>query len=151
MPIFVNETEIDDDTVFSEMQYHPADKMDEARDAAAQALVIRELLRQEADRQGMADLANENEDALDTVLMTLVEKEVAVPAATSDYCQTYYEQNKERFRASDASSAILPFNMVEDKIRDYLQTRSTREGIRSYILSLAQNARITGFDLASSL
>lgn len=47
MPIFINETEIEDDAIFSEMQYHPADDMEQARDAAAQALVVRELLKQE--------------------------------------------------------------------------------------------------------
>ena len=46
MPVFVNDTEIDDNTVFSEMQYHSAPSMEEARDAAAQALVVKELLRQ---------------------------------------------------------------------------------------------------------
>lgn len=150
MPIFVNEAEIDDDTVFSEMQYHPAEKMEEARDAAAQALVVRELLKQEATKQGL-DGATGSDDELDAAVMALVEKEVAVPAATSEFCKTYYGQNKDRFRASDASSSVLPFEMVEDKIRDYLHTRSTREGIRSYVLSLAGNARISGFDLAASL
>lgn len=150
MPIFVNETEIDDDTVFSEMQYHPAEQMEEARDTAAQALVVRELLRQEAARKGI-DGATGCDEELDAALIKLVENEVVVPAATSEFCQTYYKQNKDRFRASDASSSVLPFEMVEDKIRDYLHTRSTREGIRSYVLNLAGNARISGFDLAGSL
>ena len=86
MPVFVNDTEIDDNTVFSEMQYHSAPSMEEARDAAAQALVVKEL---------------------------------------------------------------LPFDMVEERIRDYLHTRSIREGIRSYILHLAESARIFGFDISA--
>jgi hypothetical protein len=150
MPIFVNETEIDDDTVFSEMQYHSGDTMEQARDAAAQALVVRELLRQEAIKRGLSR-PEDAEEALDAALMALIEDEVAVPSATADYCRNYYDQNRERFRTSDASNAFLPFDMVEDKICDYLHTRSIREGIRSYVLNLAGNARISGFDLAGSL
>ncbi|PHR02395.1 MAG: hypothetical protein COB29_13935, partial [Sulfitobacter sp.] len=133
MPIFVNETEIDDNAVFSEMQYHRGENMEAARDTAAQALVVRELLRQEAARQGI-DGATGSDEALDGALMALVENEVSVPAATSEFCKTYYRKNKDRFRASDASSSVLPFEMVEDNIRDYLHTQSTREGVRSYIL-----------------
>lgn len=150
MPIFINETEIDDDAVFSEMQYHSAPSMEQARDAAAQALVVRELLRQEAFRQGLSDPQDANE-TLDTALMQLVEKEVVAPAAGLDACRTYYDQNSQRFRVSDASGVILPFETVEEKIRDYLHTRSIREGVRSYILHLAGTARIAGFDLAGSL
>jgi len=150
MPIIVNETEINDDTVFSEMQYHPADQMEDARDAAAQALVVRELLKQEAARQGIDGATGTDED-LDAALMALVEKEVVAPAATSEHCRTYYEQNKDKFLASDASSSVIPFDMVEDKIRDYLHTRSIREGIRAYVLNLAGDAHISGFDLAASL
>lgn len=150
MPVFVNDTEIDDNTVFSEMQYHSARNMEEARDAAARALVVKELLRQEAVRQGLSD-PDEPGEELDASLMQLIEREVVAPAATTDACRAYYEQNLQRFRASDASSAILPFEMVEEKIRDYLHTRSIREGIRSYILHLAESARISGFDLTASL
>jgi peptidyl-prolyl cis-trans isomerase C len=150
MPIFVNEIEIEDHTVFSEMQYHSGETMEQARDAAAQALVVRELLHQEATKQGISR-SGDAEEALDAALMELIENEVAVPSATADFCKTYYEQNKERFRTSDASNAFLPFELVEDKIRDYLHTRSIREGIRSYVLNLAGNARISGFDLAGSL
>ncbi|USG62523.1 hypothetical protein NBZ79_05990 [Sneathiella marina] len=150
MPIFINDTEIDDNAVFSEMQYHSAPSMEQARDAAAQALTIRELLRQEASRQGLSD-RDDTEEALDKVLMQLVEKEVVTPAAGLDACRTYYEQNSQRFRVSDAGGAILPFEAVEEKIRDYLHTRSIREGVRSYILHLAETARIAGFDLAGSL
>ena len=150
MPVFINETEIDDDAIFSEMQYHPADQQEQARDAAAQALVVRELLRQEAERQGLDGMKGDVA-AQEAALMALVEKEVVVPPATTEFCRTYYEQNKERFKASDASSSVLPFEMVEDKICNYLQTRSVREGIRSYVLSLAQKSRIVGFDLAGSL
>lgn len=150
MPIFVNETEIDDHAVFSEMQYHRAGSMEQARDAAAQALVIRELLRQEAVRQGLSQ-PTDTEEAVDAALMALIEEEVSAPVATTEFCRTYYEHNKPRFTVSDASSSVLPFEMVEEKIRDYLQTRSIREGVRSYILSLADGARICGFDLAGSL
>ena len=50
MPLYVNNTEITDEQVFAEMQYHPASSLPEAQEKAAQALAIRELLLQEAAR-----------------------------------------------------------------------------------------------------
>ncbi|WP_308910294.1 hypothetical protein [Pseudokordiimonas caeni] len=145
MPIFVGDVEITDDAVFNEMQYHPAPSMEAARNAAAQALVVRELLRQEARRQ-KRKIGDE-----DARLMGLIEEAVSVPAATTEICRHYYEQNEARFRASNLPDQVVPFEAVEDKIRDYLQTRSMREGIRSYVLSLAEQTRIAGFDIAAAL
>ncbi len=76
---------------------------------------------------------------------------MAAPAATSDICSRYYDQNKDRFKAQGAPDLYVPFQQVEENIRDYLHTRIIREGIRSYILALAENARIKGFDLAASM
>ncbi|GHF22268.1 hypothetical protein GCM10017044_15490 [Kordiimonas sediminis] len=151
MPIYVNQTEIDDNAVFTEMQYHSAENMEEARNAAAQALVVRELMQQEARRLGLLKGERVEEEHIDAALMQLVEEAVAVPEATTDVCRSYYDSNVDRFRTTDADGQVMPFGAVEDKIRDYLHTRSVREGIRSYILNLAENAKITGFDLAASL
>ena len=150
MPIFVNNTEIDDDAIFTEMQYHSAENMEAARNAAAQALVVRALMEEEARKQGLLT-KDATEELIDAALMKLVEKDVTAPSATTEFCQTYYKQNKVRFAAKDAPGQFVPFEQVEEKIRDYLHTRSVREGIRGYVLNLADNARIAGFDLAASL
>jgi peptidyl-prolyl cis-trans isomerase C len=151
MPIFVGETEITDEEVFREMQYHPAPSMEAARDTAAQALVVREILRQEAARKGLApeDAGDGGDD--DFGLMRLVEQSISVPTATIDVCRHYYDRNPDRFRAADVKGCQVPFEAVEEKIRDYLQARSAREGLRAYVLALAEDTRIAGFDLAASL
>ncbi len=150
MPIFVNKTEITDDEVFQEMQFHPAASREAARDEAAKALLIRELLRQRACEKGLL-VADAQGEALDEGITALIQNEVSAPEATTDICRHYYDQNIERFRADPDARLPLPFEEVEPRIRDYLQTRSIRHGIQSYILDLAGRAKIAGFDLAAAL
>tara|TARA_B100001939_G_scaffold250728_2_gene217687 strand:+ start:12777 stop:13229 length:453 start_codon:yes stop_codon:yes gene_type:complete len=150
MPIYVNEVEITDDEVFREMQFHPAPTQEKARDEAARALLIRELLRQEAVEQGFLE-PQAAADAVDSGIMRLVENMVTTPEATTEACRRYYDQNIDRFTAENGDGAPLPFEDVENRIRDYLHVRSIRHGIQSYILDLAHRAQIAGFDLAASL
>lgn len=150
MPLFVNATEITDDQVFAEMQFHPAETREAARDEAAKALLIRELLRQEAVEHGLlADDADEEDT--EQALLKLVETEVSTPEATHEACRRYYDSNIERFSFSDGVPLPQTFEAVEHRIKDYLHTRSVRHGIQSYILELAGKAKIAGFDLAAEL
>jgi len=150
MPLYVNKTEITDDDVFNEMQFHPAQSREAARDEAAKALLIRELLKQEAIEQGLLT-GNPDQEAVEKGVLELLEVKVASPASSEEACRRYYDQNIQRFRLSETSEMPQPFSKVKDRIRDYLHTRSMRHGIQSYILDLASNARIAGFDLAASL
>jgi len=149
MPIFVNQTEITDEEVFREMQYHPAASQDVALEEAARSLTIRELLRQESLEQQLVDDGAGLED-VDAAIMKLIEKEVQAPEAETQMCRRYYEQNKDRFRTGP-DAAAQPFELVEDKIREYLHTRSIRHGIQSYILDLITRHKVAGFDLAAIL
>ena len=150
MPLYVNSAEITDDEVFAEMQFHPADTREEARDEAAKALLIRELLRQEAvAKKLVSDTADE--EAAEEGILKLVETEVSTPEATTETCRRYYDQNIERFALSENSPLPQAFETVENRIKDYLHTRSVRHGIQSYILDLAGRAKIAGFDLAATL
>lgn len=150
MPIYVNKTEITDDEIFKEMQFHPAENREAARDEAAKALIVRELLRQRALEQGILK-SDASAEALDEGITSLIQTEVTAPEATTEVCRTYYDQNIERFRADKGAALPLPFKEVEPRIRDYLHTRSIRHGIQSYILDLAGSAKIAGFDLAATL
>ena len=150
MPLYVNKTEISDDQVFAEMQFHPASSKDAARDEAAKALLIRELLRQEALEQGFLSEGADDE-TFDAGIMKLIEAEVAAPAATDEVCRRYYDQNIARFKAGEGAELPEPFEVAKDKIKDYLHTRSIRFGIQSYLLDLAGRAKISGFDLSASL
>ena len=150
MPVMINGVEISDDAVFNEMQYHPAESAEDAKMAAAQSLVIQELLRQEAGKQGYLsdDAGLEDTDAVEAAVMQLIEAEVTCPEADIQTCRHYYDVNLERFRAVDQPDRVVSFESVADKIRDYLHTQSVREGVRAYVLDLSAKARISGFKFA---
>lgn len=150
MPMYVNQTEISDDEVFREMQYHPASTREAARDAAARALLIRELLRQEAIEKALLD-ADADDKATEAAILRLLETEIQVPEATKDVCRHYYDQNIDHFAVAKNSKMPLPFETVEPRISDYLRTQSMRRGVQAFILDLAMRSRIAGFDLAATL
>ena len=150
MPLYVNDTEITDAEVHNEMQFHPAPSKGQAQELAAKALLIKELLRQQAIEEGYLETPA-NEDELETAIMQLVEQKVDTPEATEAVCRKYYDQNIKRFRVSKNTEIPKPFSVVKEQVRDYLHTRSIRQGVQSYILDLAKNAKIKGFDLAAML
>lgn len=94
---------IDASAVDREMQYHAAPSLAEARRRAAQALVVRELLLAEAERQGIAgDAAVEAGLRDESRIRVLIEREVAVPEPTEADCRRYFEANPGRMRTADA-------------------------------------------------
>lgn len=141
MPIIVNKAEISDDEVHAEMQYHPAGTIEEARHKAAQTLVIRQLLLQEAADKKILDSEGEEGQAIDMLL----QQEVSVPEADDESCERYYQQNQVRFM-DKKTDKILPLESVVQHIRDYMHARSLQTGISQYIKILAGNARIAGFE-----
>jgi peptidyl-prolyl cis-trans isomerase C len=93
-----------------EAQNHPAPKPIIAWQAAARALVLRELLLQEARRVGImaepaVDAQGRRETEDEALIRTLAEREVTVPEADEDTCRRYYEQNRRRFRSADIFEA----------------------------------------------
>jgi len=103
--IHVNGVPIGRDAVAREAQNHPSEDARSALRAAAEALVIRELLLQEAQRLGvaaepMSDADGRRETEEEAQIRALVEREVVVPRADEDSCRRYYENNKARFRAA---------------------------------------------------
>ena len=150
MPIFVNEVEITDDEVHAEMKHHPASSLDDARYQAARALVIRQLLIQEAIRKKLLSTdelskVEHEEEAIDHLLNL----EVHVPEADDDNCHRYYQQNQDRF-LHKISGKKLAFELVKDQIHQYLHARSLMSGISQYIKTLSYQAHIVGHDLEGS-
>jgi peptidyl-prolyl cis-trans isomerase C len=97
-------------TIAREAQHHPAPKPILAWQAAARALVLRELLLQEARRVAIAaepavDAQGRRETEDEALIRTLAEREVAVPEADEASCRRYYEQNRRRFRSADIYEA----------------------------------------------
>ena len=114
--VSVNGIQIARDAIARETQNHPATKPIEAWQAAARALVIRELLLQEAARlKIIADPASDDEGRRETdeeaCMRALIEQEVLIPEPDEPTCQRFYQQNQRRFRSQDlyeVSHILLP-------------------------------------------
>lgn len=108
--VSVNGVAIARAAIARETQNHPAAKPIEAWQAAARALVVRELLLQEARRIGMtAEPAMDDEGRRETeeeaLVRGLVEREVKTPEAETEACRRYFAFNRERFRTPDLFEA----------------------------------------------
>ena len=93
-PVSVNGIVITAEQINTEMQYHPAPAVFDARYQALRALVVRELLLQ---RAALVGIKEENYDA---TIDKLLDLEVKVPELTEVECRRYYEHNKSRFFTS---------------------------------------------------
>ncbi|WP_341937473.1 peptidylprolyl isomerase [Marinimicrobium sp. C2-29] len=98
--ITVNQTEIPEDKILAEMQYHPADSRREAMFSAAEALIIGELFRQRAKSLGIPVSDDTVESSDEDFIEALIEQEVAIPEATDQDCRQYYEANPSKFETS---------------------------------------------------
>lgn len=103
IPVSVNGVAIASADIARETQHHQSSDPDQAWMQAARALVIRELLSQEADRLGIvaAPIGDEearSETPQEARYRQLLEREVIVPSADETTCRRYYERNRQRFR-----------------------------------------------------
>jgi peptidyl-prolyl cis-trans isomerase C len=108
--VSVNGVAIARDAIVREMQNHAAPKPIAAWQLAARALVIRELLLQEARRIGVvaepaSDAEGRRETDEEAMIRELIEREVVVPEPDDATCRRYYEQNRARFRSADLYEA----------------------------------------------
>lgn len=102
-PIKVNGVDLKRDDIAREVQNFPAEKPIDAWMAAARALVIRELLLNEARSLALKpdpkseDGYSETED--EALIRALLEQEIVTPEPDEDACRRYYNQNSSRFRS----------------------------------------------------
>lgn len=104
--ISVNGVVISRAEISRETQNHPAAKPIEAWLAAARALVVRELLLQEARRIGveavpLQDGEDRRESDEEALIRELVTRQVVTPEADEVACRRYYDMNRKRFRSAD--------------------------------------------------
>ncbi|MGH8475395.1 MAG: peptidylprolyl isomerase [Methylococcales bacterium] len=98
--VSVNAVEINERDIAQEMQYHPADSREQAYSLATRALVVRELLLQQAASKGIAEI-HELSDAQtrdEACIRLLIQQEVETPHADETACRTYYQRNPDRFK-----------------------------------------------------
>ncbi len=94
--ITVNGIHITTEVINEEVQYNPAPSYFDAKYQAMQALVIRELLCQEAANNNIAVDANDPDGAIDELL----EGALKITVHDENELAEYYEQNKQRFVTS---------------------------------------------------
>lgn len=104
--VSVNGVVISRAAIARETQNHPASKPIDAWMAAARALVVRELLLQEARRLGLMpepieDSEGRRETEEEALIRALVAREVVTPQADDAACRRYYDTNRSRFRTPD--------------------------------------------------
>jgi peptidyl-prolyl cis-trans isomerase C len=127
--VSVNGVAIPRDAIAREVQHHPASKPVAAWQSAARALVIRELLLQQARRLGIeptlcTDAGGRRETEEEALIRALLEQEVATLEPDEAACRRYYEQNRRRFRSCPIyAAAHILLAAHKDDARGYAQAR----------------------------
>jgi len=108
--VSVNGVTISRAAIAREIQNHPAGQPALAWQQATRALVIRELLLQEARRLGNAADARTDEDGRretteEALLRALTEQEIVTPEPDEETCRRYYDNHRDRFRSPDIYEA----------------------------------------------
>lgn len=106
--ISVNGTVISRKAIAQEVQNHAASKPVLAWQAAARALVIRQLLLDEAGRLQIAavplsDDRGRRETDDEARIRMLIEQEVSVPEVSEQNCRIYFDNNRARFHSQTIS------------------------------------------------
>lgn len=104
--VSVNGIAIARETIAQEAQNHPAQKPIDAWQAAARALVVKELLRQETERlslrsEPLRDDEGRVETADEAAIRELIALEVNTPEPDEDACMRFYQNNAARFQSGD--------------------------------------------------
>lgn len=130
--ILVNGVKITPDQINAEVQYHPAPSLADAKYRAMQALVIRELLMQQAASVGLYASNNRPENP-DEMIEELLEKEISVPEPDLETCERYYNNNKKRFHTSPLFevSHILYLAPPEDEAARARALAAAEDAIRA--------------------
>jgi peptidyl-prolyl cis-trans isomerase C len=140
--ISVNGTVIPREVIAREVQNHPAEKPILAWQAAARALVVRELLLQESQRLGieaepLRDLEGRSETAEEAAMRELIDREVATPEPDEFACRRFYEQNRERFRSGDLYEAAHV--LIAAQHRDFGARTSARAKANAILNAVRAN------------
>ena len=142
--VLVNKVEIAPEAIAREIQHHPAPDPRTAWTQAARALVVRELLLQEAERIGVhadrpPDEAGRTETRADATISTLLEQEIAPGMPDEGECRRYYEAQVKRFRTPDIFEAS--HILIEPAGQDAAAWAQAEEEARSIIAQIGDDPR----------
>lgn len=136
--VIVNGKQIEAALIAAEVQNHPAADPEQAWEAAARALVLRQLLLDEADRLeimsvGLVDAEGRKLADEDARIEALLEQEVQCPHADETVTRRFYAQHSDRFRSPTVVEAehILFAASPTDSLAYGLATGDARTTIRT--------------------
>jgi peptidyl-prolyl cis-trans isomerase C len=128
--VYVNGIAIPRAAISREVQYHAAKSPAAAWNEAARALVVRELLLQEARRLDIegkpaVDAHGRAETEEEALIRALFEHEVNTPEPDRETCRRYYDQNRRRFRSPDIyEPAHILFAATKTDTQGYMRARA---------------------------
>ena len=133
-PVRVNGFEIPVDQITREIQNHPAPNPLEAREAAVRALVVKELLLQEARRRGCSGTPIEldkgvRESEQDARVRALLDKAISIPSPTEAECRRFYDANIVRFQSPaiwEPAHILLSAAAEDDEAQSRLRETAQR-------------------------
>ena len=153
--VVVNGATIPAAAIAAEAQNHaaPSSKPGWAWHAAARALAIRELLRQEAARRDIDPdprslPAGRRETEEEAAIRQLLEAELDPAPPTEAELRAAYRANADRFRAADAD-ALIPFEAVRDRIAASIERRRWAEAARAFTARLIAGSTVEGVSFDS--
>jgi len=122
IPVSVGGVVISYEAISAEAQQHPASSPAEAFRLATKALVIRELLLQEARAAGTTILQERDakgrlETEEDALIRSLLEQKVTTPVADELACRRYYDRNPNRFSTGaiyEVRHILLPVSLDDE-------------------------------------
>lgn len=105
--ISVNGHRLAEAEIGREMQNHPSSDFATARHSAALALVVRELLLEQAANAGHlpADFRAADAALQEEAIQLLLSEAVSIPEADAETCRRYWQANRARFRSPDLVEA----------------------------------------------
>ena len=117
------------DAIAAEVQYHPAESLPQAQHQAATALVIRQVLLQEADRLGIGQQQPEPEEQTpeEARIRVLLDQQVQVPVPDEATARTFYGSHLDQFCSSplyQVSHILIPAAPDDPVARDTAKTHA---------------------------
>lgn len=122
MFVSVNGVEIPEAAITAEMAEYPSQDRAKSWEQAATALVLRELLLQEATAEAI-----EGDD--ESRIEALLSKHITVPVADDAYCQRFFDENPGKFRSPDLVEArhiLLSAPPDDDEAREQARYEARR-------------------------
>jgi peptidyl-prolyl cis-trans isomerase C len=137
--VSVNGVVVERAAIARETQNHPAPKPILAWQSATRALAVRELLLQEARRQGVApaprsDADGRRETDEEALIRALTQREILTPEPDEESCRRYYTQNRARFRSPTIfEAAHILFAACRDDEEAFARAREAAAAVRAQL------------------